>query len=224
MVTNFFSTISYAINLFTPKFYNHKSNYPPWYSKELKTLIFNKKKRPHKDNKITKDPIIYNEFSRIRALCKKESKICRNQYLRIIQLNFTTDPKSFWHYIKCLKLDNEISDTMEYVDKLSTGGYAVSNLFKDFFSNVYSNQSPNTNNCISDINDSLYTSNLASLKLLVEDVFQSLSTLYLNPCPGPDGIPNILLRSCKYSLAVPFHKLFCHLLSKGVFPFQWKNS
>jgi len=43
MVTNFYSTISCAINFFTPKFYNHKSSYPPWYSKELKTLIFNKK-------------------------------------------------------------------------------------------------------------------------------------------------------------------------------------
>lgn len=43
MVTNFYSTITYVINLFTPKFYNHKSSYPPWYSKELKNLIFNKK-------------------------------------------------------------------------------------------------------------------------------------------------------------------------------------
>lgn len=89
---------------------------------------------------------------------------------------------------------------------------------------MYSNQNPNINNCISDINDNLYTSNLASLKLLVEEIFQSLSTLDLNLCPGPDGIPNILLRSCSYSLAVPIHKLFSHSLSKGIFPFQWKNS
>lgn len=73
MNTNFYSTISYAIDLFTPKFYNHKSSYPPWYSKKLKTLIFDKK-RLHKEYKTTKDPIIYNQFSRTRALCKKESK------------------------------------------------------------------------------------------------------------------------------------------------------
>lgn len=139
-------------------------------------------------------------------------------------MDFTTDPESFWHYKKSFKLDNEIPDTIEYDNKLSTGGYAVSNLFKKFFSTVYSNQSANINNCISDIIDSLYTSDLVSLKLSIEEVFQSLSTLDLNPCPGPDGIPNILLRSCKYSLAVPIHKLFSHSLSKGIFPFQWKNS
>lgn len=38
-VTNFYFIISCAINLFTPKFYNHKSSYAPWYNKELKTLI-----------------------------------------------------------------------------------------------------------------------------------------------------------------------------------------
>jgi len=119
---------------------------------------------------------------------------------------------------------NKIPDTMEYMMiKLLTGGYAVSNLFKDFLSTVYSNQSPNINNCISDINDSFYTSNLALIKLSVEEVFQSLSILDLNLCPGPDGIPNILLHSCKYSLAVPIHKLFSRSLSKGVFPFQWRN-
>jgi hypothetical protein len=37
-------------------------------------------------------------------------------------------------------------------------------------------------------------------KITVSEMFETLNTLDFNPCPGPDGIPNILLCSCKYSL------------------------
>lgn len=59
----------------------------------------------------------------MRYVRKKANTITRKQYLRIIRiiriiikLNLTTDPKSFWRYIKTLKLDNEIPETMEYDD------------------------------------------------------------------------------------------------------------
>ncbi|KAL4104729.1 hypothetical protein QTP88_020011, partial [Uroleucon formosanum] len=73
-VSNFYSVIHDAINSFIPKIYIHKNQYPQWYSRKLKSLIYNKK-RLHKEFKVTKDPLIYNEFSRLRSLCKRESKL-----------------------------------------------------------------------------------------------------------------------------------------------------
>lgn len=53
-VSNFYSTIHTAINLFIPKVFKHKNQYPQWYSRKLKSLIFNKK-RLHKEFKVSKD-------------------------------------------------------------------------------------------------------------------------------------------------------------------------
>jgi len=61
-ISNFYSVIHNAINLFTPKVYKHKNPYPQWYSRELKSLIYNKK-RLHKEFNFTKNPYIYNGFS-----------------------------------------------------------------------------------------------------------------------------------------------------------------
>jgi len=44
-----------------------------------------------------------------------------------------------------------------------------------------------------------------------------ITSIYIN-----NLTPNY--KNNKYSLAIPIHKLFSHSLSKGVFPFQWKNS
>lgn len=114
---------------------------------------------------------------------------------------------------------------MECDNISSTGEYVVSNLFKQFFSSVYnSDHSFNINNCFLNNNNCSYKTQLANINISVGEIFQILSSLDLNPCPGLDGILNILLHSFKHTLAVPIHKLFSHSLHKGVFPPQWKNS
>lgn len=68
---------------------------------------------------------------------------------------------------------------------------------------MYSSHSINGYDGVGNITYSPGTCHLATIKLSVGDIFQILSTLDLNPCPGPDDIPYILLRSCIYSLSVP---------------------
>jgi len=146
-VSNFYSVINDAINSFIPKIYIHKHQYLQWYSRKLKSLIYNKK-RLHKEFKVTKDPLICNEFSRLRSLCKRESKLSNLRYLQKIQSNLTSDPKSFWRYINGLKTNNCIPQNMILEDKSSTGGPEVVNLFKEFFSSVYSTDKFNIGECL----------------------------------------------------------------------------
>lgn len=58
----------------------------------------------------------------------------------------------------------------------------------------------------------------------VSEIFEVINSLDLNPCPGPDGIPNIMLRSCIFSLSVPLCILFNRSLIAGSIPSQWKTS
>ncbi|KAL4152733.1 hypothetical protein QTP88_000566 [Uroleucon formosanum] len=175
--------------------------------------------------KVTKDPLIYNEFSRLRSLCKRESKLINLRYLQKIQSNLTSDPKSFWRYINGLKTNNCIPQNMILGDKSSTGGPEVANLFKEFFSSVYSTDKLNIGECLG------YSKNYADIyqvqphiKFTVSEIFDAINSLDLNPCPGPDGIPNIMLRSCIFSLTVPLCILFNRSLILGSIPSQWKTS
>lgn len=61
--------------------------------------------------------------------------------------------------------------------------------------------------------------------MLTRDIFEDISSLDCNPCPGPDDLHNILLRLCIiYSLSVPICNIFNRSLSVGIFPSKWKNS
>lgn len=59
-----------------------------------------------------------------------------------------------------------------------------------------------------------------TIKFTVKEVFNGLNFLDLNPCPELDGLLNILLHLCKYSLSVPISKIFNRSLILGVFPHQ----
>jgi hypothetical protein len=85
-------------------------------------------------------------------------------------------------------------------NKSTTGDLEVANLFKEFFSSVYSRKKLNTIECLD------YSKTYADIyhprpyiKFTVSDIFEAINSLDLNQCPGPDGIPNILLRSCIFS-------------------------
>lgn len=113
---------------------------------------------------------------------------------------------------------------MFFNDKLSTGGPDVANLFKEYFSSIYSNLILNINSCLNYSKNFADICNQPFIKISTSDIFEAISSLDGNPCPGPDGLPNILLCSCVYSLSVPICKIFNRSLSACIFPSQWKNS
>lgn len=63
----------------------------------------------------------------------------------------------------------------------------------------------------------IYVNNLI-LKLPLVKYLKLL--ILLIPCPGPDGIPNILLRSCKYYLSIALCRLFNRSFIDGTYPLQ----
>lgn len=109
-------------------------------------------------------------------------------------------------------------------EKSSTGGPEVANLFKEFFSSVYSTNKLNIDECLG------YSKDYADIyqvqpyiSFAVSEIFEAINSLDLNPCPGPDGIPNTMLRSCIFSLSVPLCILFNRSLIVGSIPSQWKT-
>lgn len=77
-------------------------------------------------------------------------------------------------------------------DKVGTEGHEVSNLFKDFFSSVYSSD------CLKFIEKTKNLNNHSDIIPLIQfsrsDIFNCIFSLDLdlNPCSGLNGIPNII--------------------------------
>jgi len=92
---------------------NFKYNYPPWFDRNLRTLI-KEKRIAHTEYKNNHSQTSYMKFSELRSKCKYFSKRCRNQYLSNVQNNLTTNPRGFWKYMKNKRNNNELPTIMYY--------------------------------------------------------------------------------------------------------------
>lgn len=92
--------------------------------------------------------------------------------------------------------------------------------FGNYFSSIYS---PNINSFTP---TNLYNYNsvdLNNIEVTINDIFEGSSFLKPKRTYGPDGIPPMILRYCRYSLAPPIFPLFKLSLSSSSFPTLWKS-
>lgn len=100
----FYSIIYNAINMYIPIFHTSKSNYPCWFSSNLRKLI-KKKKIALNLYKTTKFASDYLFFSHLRSECKKFRKLDYQKYIKISENNIKINPKQFWTFFKQKKVN-----------------------------------------------------------------------------------------------------------------------
>ena len=115
---------------------NVTSTYPVWYSSELKVLIEDKKIL-HRDWKQNHDPLVREEFEKLRTKCIKISKSCFFKFF--IRLNLKLNSNAFWKYIGQLKGSKNLSSTMFLSNKSGSDGSGISNLIASHIKSVYKN-------------------------------------------------------------------------------------
>jgi hypothetical protein len=106
-------------------------------------------------------------------------------------------------------------------NKTAQNGLNISNLFTDYFSLSYSNVCPLTKDLRVTNTNSV---DLCDLSINIQEVFSVLENCNHNCSTGPDGIPEIILKQCRYVLTVPLHFFFSLSLFSGTFPDRWKSS
>lgn len=60
---------------------------------------------------------------------------------------------------------------------------------------------------------------LRSIDVNVEMMSEAATSLKASFNPGPDGVPSAFLKTSIARLLIPLHRLFCMLLSSGIFIF-----
>ena len=93
MLNILYEIIFIAIDKFVPL-----KRFPIWFSVDLKNFIIEKKKA-HKKYKNTHSVDDYQEFSRLRLLCKSLTQECYNQYVYCTELAINLNIKNFGHLL-----------------------------------------------------------------------------------------------------------------------------
>lgn len=216
---NFYNILSSVIDLFVPLKKYKTSNFPRWFSAELRRLTIEKKNVHIIYKKYGRDKDYY-KFSQLRSQCKALSKTCYQTYLYNMENSINSNPRAFWTYINDHKKTYSLPNILRYNGETSNTGLEAANLFADFFSTVYTlNNNPRVPNYNFD-----KTINLTSCPIELSSVFQCIENLKSKLSYGPDGIPAFFLKNCVYTISRPLHILFNLSINSGTFPNYWKHS
>uniref|UniRef100_A0A2S2PY62 Uncharacterized protein n=1 Tax=Sipha flava TaxID=143950 RepID=A0A2S2PY62_9HEMI len=212
----FYENIFRIIDFSCPKKYLYTPKYPLWFSTTLKQLIL-RKKIAHKIYKRYPTQCNYNQFSNLRAQCKSLNKLEYNSFITKTQNSIKSNPKLFWKFIRNKRSTSTLPESMNYNNVNYCGGIDISNCFARFFSSVF-NQPYYCNAVPSIENINMHSVDFNKCVLTLNDIFGELNCISTKTCPGPDVIPSIFFKECKFVLAVPLLILFNRSLSSGVFP------
>lgn len=207
-----------GIELSTPVKRVYSSTFPVWFTNELKSLIF-KKKRAHSLYKKSRLESDYRCFSSLRSRCNHLSSKCYRDFLERSDKSLQRNPRSFWKFVNMTRKTDGFPKDMFFNDETSSTGQETADLFSKSFSKAYELSDRSVPeypilDCI-DFNGCSFSPT---------DVLSALSSLPQKFSSGPDNVPPFILQKCAGCLAAPLSVLFNKSLSSGVFPSPWKSS
>lgn len=215
----FYTIVLNGIHLFVPQVRFKTPKFAHWFSPDLKQLIVSKK-LAHKKYKHTQLREDYLTFSHLRAQCKILTKECYRNYIQNAQNSVSTNIKFFWNFVNAKRKDHGLPQQMYLNDEIGNNGYDIVNLFANHFQSVYVNENPTMDTVMEYSN----STDINSCDITLECVLNKLSALDIRKSSGPDNIPPLLLKKCRFSLAQPLHYLFSSSLKSGLYPIIWKSS
>lgn len=219
-INSFYNIINTGISHFIPSMTTCKKKFPIWFSKTLKDKII-EKKILHKKFKVTKNPILYNQFKKIRQKCKTISNKDYADYIKKVEQTLQTNPRKLFDFVRSKKRDNGFPKTMHLFDHSTVKGTDTANLFAQHFSSVYSEESL-CSPCFT--YDHHISPSLSCIEISEDNVYKKLCGIKPLSSYGPDGVPPIVLKKCATQLVIPLTYLFNRSILEGYIPKPWKKS
>lgn len=217
-VARFQSIIWTTLTKFTPKKCTTRKRYScPWMNKNLASCR-NRRNRAFKavsryatEENIRRFLMYRDQFLMLNAELYRTYLQDQAELLR-------RDPAKFWKIVNSKRSTGGIPRYMRFNGMESSNPGNTANLFADYFEGVYTS----TDSYRVPHGPSLHPVSL--LNLNINDVRKSLNEIDITKGPGPDGIPNLILKAMANELALPLTRLFNTSLTAGKFPDVWKKS
>lgn len=216
MCNLFYDQLYNIIDKFVPKFKTYKRKYPPWYDSNIRYCL-KVKYSYFKKYKSTNSVHYYREFSRIRNHIKRLVEDAYKNYLLSVQTKITSDPKTFWTYIRTKLGTSRIPSNISYRNTTFADPQSTVNGFAQFFSSVFNPKNVD----VGPFSNPSYAS-IVIKELTEKDLLPVLKHFKNKMTSGHDFLPSFLIKDCAYVLVIPLLKIFNTILKTSVFPNRWK--
>jgi len=138
--------------------------------------------------------------------------------------DIVSNPKAFWNFVNSKRKGDDFPNFMKYKDFSSSNPNDICEFFRDFFSSSYNSSVFEADEKAFD-HLGIFPKTTFTTVLINEDIVKKyLDKLTNNTSPGPDGIPEIILKNCSKTLANPLGIIFNLSINSGTFPSIWKDS
>lgn len=204
--------MSNCIRMNSPLRKTGKSNFPCWFSPQLKELVI-RKKTLHRLYKTTCNEHSYANFCAVREECKILTRVCHDNYIQKVDNSLKSNPKSFWGHVKSLSRTSSVPGRMEYEQEITNEPARMCELFVKYFSTVYSRSSTSDPSYSYDLGTTVTVRDISAV-----EIERKLGLLDGSKGAGPDDITPAVLKYCKSVLAPHLSIFFSMMLKSGVFP------
>jgi len=219
----FYELIYEGLRLFVPTKKVKSECTPKWMNRELKTLK-NRKNKAWNNYLRNKTEFNYSQFIMLFNEFKLKVELRYQAYISMAGNSILRDPKYFWNFVNSKRKCDEYPEFLNYKSKSSNDPKEIANFFKEFFASSLMERSSSVDSnyfhFLPDINGSY----VPQISLSANIVYQYLSELNGSSSPGPDNVPEIILKNCAHVLSEPLSIIFNASLRSSEFPDIWKES
>ena len=213
-VAYFNNCVIALLDFYLPVHYvKHHSTDKPWITDQFRRLI-----RQRQYAWTSGDRTQYNK---LRNKINRLSKQLRKQfYGRRIQGLRDSSSHEWWRETKKLTGQSSKPELLPLMNSVAGGdAQLLADLINISLQQVSNDLTPLPAVYSVDSND-------ASCEFVVQpfEVFYKLSHIKVHKSPGPDGIPNWLLRDFAFALSEPICHIFNSSISEGIVPSLWKRA
>jgi len=185
----------------------------PWVTPEFRQLI----KRRQRAFLSGQFPL----YRKLRNQTKRMAASLRKKYFeRRIESLHSLDPHTWWTKIKNFLQFSDSNPLQSLQDSHSDAGLPITELINNFFVGISADLPELDINMLSDLADDYNT----DFVIDPSEVELRLAKINIYKAPGPDGIPNWLLRDFSQLLCYPLAAIFNASLREGFFPLIWKSA
>lgn len=214
----FYQALHRCFDKFVPRKRVKSSNFPKWFSPDLKEMTM-RKKIAHRNYLIHRTAYLYDEFSALRAQCKALSADCYRQYISKVEVNLRENPRMFWKFVNEKRKCNGVPGSVYLGAVRAHNGPDMVRLFSQHFASVYSEDDcPVPEFRVARAGDVL----IGPLELSA--ILDKIDQVPDRASVGPDQIPMSFYKKCVFTLARPLYILFNSSIKQGTFPDAWKQS
>jgi hypothetical protein len=188
----------------------------PWINGNLRRLL-NRKKRLYRQAKKSGD---WKNYRFIQKECKRSFRKAEWDFLNSVIVNGLqeNDSKPFWKYIKSKKQDNIGVAPLKHNNQLCSDSKGKADILLQQFKSVFS-----TSTSPSKVPLPRYPT-IKDLHIRQEGVEKLLKSIQVGKAPGPDSIPNRLLKECASELAEGLTCIFRKSINSGELPNDWTKA